>query len=228
MQPLNELALQPSAVWAIVPAKSLTEAKSRLAQVLSPDQRATLVLNLLKHTLQVLNILVEEQSLRGIIVVSSDPFITSQAEKLGGLPLLQSRPGSPETETDQLNQDLHAATTWAANQLAATQLLILPTDLPLLAPTDVREVLQRLAKNKAILVPDRTRQGTNALGLRTYLALNFDYRFGENSFAQHQAGLESRAIDYEVYERDSLAFDLDQAEDLNRLPKALRAALMEP
>ena len=57
-------------LWAIVPVKPLRRGKSRLADVLSGDQRAALNKKLLIHTLDTIT---QVPSLEQVLVVSRDP-----------------------------------------------------------------------------------------------------------------------------------------------------------
>ena len=224
MQPIDILAPKPESVWTIVPVKPLAEAKSRLAPILTTSERASVALNLLKHTLQVLQELVKAKKSAGTLVVSSDPYILNEAEKLSALTLLQTRDGSEAKDNEALNRDLQVATNWAITKLKATRLLILPADLPWLTSFDISELLS--LEYKAILAPDRVRLGTNALVLPAQIALSFAYSFGENSFKLHQEQLSRRGVPYGVVYLDNLAFDLDQAEDLAQLTPSLKNSLL--
>ncbi len=62
---------------ALIPVKSLNEAKSRLADSLTHEQRKTLVLEMLHH---VITTLLASNVLAGVTVVSPDPFVLEKAE----------------------------------------------------------------------------------------------------------------------------------------------------
>lgn len=116
--------------WAIIPVKPLRESKSRLAAVLSPDERADLTGFLLQRTLK---ILLQTPLIDRIMVVSRDPEALKLARQGGAVTLAEGdRPG--------LNVALLRAAYVAAAQ-RATSLLILPSDLPLLTVADVEMML---------------------------------------------------------------------------------------
>jgi 2-phospho-L-lactate/phosphoenolpyruvate guanylyltransferase len=227
LQSLEEMVQSSMVVWAIVPAKPLTQAKTRLSPILKAEQRAALARNLLKRTLRILQTLKEERKLAGTLVISSDYQLLSLAEKLGAVALLQKPGETGQNENAQLNHDLRAATNWIGNNLTADQLMILPTDLPLLLPADVCELLDLAVGAEAVLAPDRLRQGTNALVLKLEVAKDFEYRFGENSCEQHLEWLAERARRYHVYYHENLAFDLDRVEDFKELPEELKKNLLQ-
>ena len=57
-------------IWAIIPVKPLRDSKSRLAHILSSDQRADLTSRLLGRTLDTLN---DVMAITQTLVVSRDP-----------------------------------------------------------------------------------------------------------------------------------------------------------
>lgn len=116
--------------WAIIPVKPLRESKSRLAAVLSPDERAELTGFLLQRTVKILS---QTPLIDRIMVVSRDPEALKLARQSGAVTLAEGdRPG--------LNVALLRAAYVAAAQ-RATSLLILPSDLPLLTLADVEMML---------------------------------------------------------------------------------------
>lgn len=116
--------------WAIIPVKPLRESKSRLAAVLSPDERADLTGFLLQRTITILS---QTLLIDRIMVVSRDPEALKLARQSGAVTLVEGdRPG--------LNVALLRAAYVAAAQ-RATSLLILPSDLPLLTVADVEMML---------------------------------------------------------------------------------------
>lgn len=116
--------------WAIIPVKPLRESKSRLAAVLSPDERADLTGFLLQRTIK---ILLQTPLIDRIMVVSRDTEALKLARQSKAVTLAEGdRPG--------LNVALLRAAYVAAAQ-RATGLLILPSDLPLLTVADVEMML---------------------------------------------------------------------------------------
>ncbi len=187
--------------WAIVPVKHLRQAKSRLAQVLTPNQRATLGRALLARTLDVLTV---QPDLAGVLVVSADPTALALAKARGAVALM-------EIEVS-LNAALAQATAWLAER-GAEATLVIPADLPFLSGEDVAGLLALAGPPPAVvLAPDRREQGTNAL-LSAPPGL-IPYAFGMGSFARHQALCRARGVPCRLYRSPGLAFDLDLPEDL--------------
>jgi len=117
-------------IWAIIPVKPLRESKSRLAGVLTADERASLTSRLLQRTLSILK---QVPALDRVMVVSRDPVVLKIARQGGAMTLVEGdRPG--------LNTALRRAAYVAAAQWASG-LLILPCDLPLLTVADVNMML---------------------------------------------------------------------------------------
>jgi 2-phospho-L-lactate guanylyltransferase len=190
------------ALWAIVPVKPLRHGKSRLAEVLSQDERADLNQRLLVHTLDTLGNIPEIDQ---VLVVSRDPAALALARDHGARTV-------QENGSNELNLALTRATVVARSYITGS-VLILPADLPLLTPEDVRSMLDKASNPPVVVVtPDRHRLGTNAL-LVSPVGL-IEYEFGPGSFQRHcQRALEKGAR-LEICELPSLALDVDMPEDL--------------
>jgi hypothetical protein len=67
-------------IWAVVPAKTLEQAKTRLAQVLSPEERRVLSLAMLRDVLGALR---GAQHLAGVAVVTADAALEKAASAAG-------------------------------------------------------------------------------------------------------------------------------------------------
>jgi 2-phospho-L-lactate/phosphoenolpyruvate guanylyltransferase len=190
-------------VVAVVPVKDLAGTKSRLTPILDPGARAGLTLYMMGRVVS---------SLRGagvenVGVVSPDGIVLGEAEDRGAVPIRQESRG--------LNPALEEGRRWAVDRGAST-LLVLPADLPLLDPDDVRAVLEEMGEEPSVVIsPDRAHAGTNALLLRPPDALPF--AFGIGSYEAHLRAARERVLDVHVCERPHLAFDLDTAGDLARL-----------
>lgn len=191
------------ALWAIVPVKPLQRGKSRLAGVLTREERANLNRYLLSHTLETLT---EIKDIENILVVSRDPAALSLARDYGARTVQEK--GSPH-----LNVALTRATL-VAKEYTTRGVLIVPADLPLITPQDVKTMLA-LAKDPPVVVvaPDRHREGTNAL-LVCPIGL-IEYDFGPGSFNRHCQLAEQVGARLEVVELPSLALDVDLPEDLD-------------
>jgi 2-phospho-L-lactate guanylyltransferase len=191
--------------WAIVPVKPLRRAKSRLAAVLSRDERASLSQRMLEHTLDVLS---QVPEIERTLVVSRDSRALAIARQHGARTVTER--GAPE-----LNNALIRATL-VAKTYGVAGVLVLPADLPLLKDEDIRELIER-AQNPPVMVivPDRHRSGTNALLTRPAGLIEYD--FGPESFERHVARAESAGARLEICEIASVGLDVDLPEDLDYL-----------
>jgi 2-phospho-L-lactate guanylyltransferase len=190
-------------VFAVVPVKDLWGTKSRLKPILNPGARAGLTIYMMGRVVSA----IRDAGVENVCVVSPDPIVLDEVLKRGATPLLQESRG--------LNPALEEGRRWAMER-GGSSLLILPADLPLLDPEDVRAVLDGIGEEDSIVIaPDGTRSGTNALMLRPADALPFS--FGPGSYEAHLQAARERGLAVRVCERPHLAFDLDTAEDLARL-----------
>jgi 2-phospho-L-lactate guanylyltransferase len=194
-------------LWAIVPVKPLRRGKSRLAGTLTEDERTALNQELLEHTLKVLSSLKE---LDQVLVVSRDPQALTIARNHGAKTVQED--GQPH-----LNTALARATVMA--QVHSTRgILVLPADLPLLTPDDVRALIDRAAKPPVVVIaPDRHGKGTNALLMVPSGQIEYD--FGEGSFQRHCDRAIKSGARLEIVELPSLGLDLDLPEDLEMIRK---------
>jgi len=196
-------------LWAIVPVKPLRWGKSRLAGVLSQEERKDLNSHLLIHTLETLNAIPE---IEHVLVISRDPAALSLARSHGARTVQEN--GAPE-----LNIALARATIVAKNY-STSGVLIVPADLPLITPEDVRAMLD-LAKDPPVVVlaPDRHRSGTNALLVCPVGLIEYD--FGPGSFQRHCERAHQAGARLEICELPSIALDMDLPEDLELVGKQI-------
>lgn len=198
-------------LWAIVPVKPLRRGKSRLANVLSFNERTDLNRHLLQNTLDTLNRIPEIEQM---LVVSRDSEALALARELGARTVQENR-----------NSDLNIAlarATVVAKSYATRGVLILPVDLPLITPEDIQTMLDRVGKPPVVVVaPDRAYDGTNALLVCP--AGLIEYQYGEGSFERHCDLAKEVGARLEICELPSLALDLDNPEDLELVAQELTA-----
>jgi 2-phospho-L-lactate guanylyltransferase len=196
-------------LWAIVPVKPLHSGKTRLANVLTQEQRTELNRRLLAHTVDALKAIPD---IEHVLVVSRDPAALSLAREHGARTVKES--GAPK-----LNIALARATA-IVKSYATRGVLIVPADLPLITPDDVRTMLKLADQPPVVVVaPDHRRKGTNAL-LVCPVGL-IEYEFGTDSFRQHCQRAKQAGARLEICELPSLALDMDLPEDLEQVRKAL-------
>jgi 2-phospho-L-lactate guanylyltransferase len=203
-------------VWAIVPVKPLRRGKSRLAGVLSESERTDLNRRLLDHTLETLTAVPE---IEHVLVVSRDPAALALARDHGAWTVQEN--GAPH-----LNVALERATIVAKNY-ATRGALIVPADLPLITPEDIRVIIERGKKPPVVVVaPDRRRYGTNALLVSPVGFIQ--YNFGPNSFQRHCDRAVQAGARLEIVELPSLGLDMDLPEDLDMVSEELGGYLRKP
>lgn len=145
-------------VWAVVVARLGATAKSRLAPVLTGEQRALLARAMLADVLAA----VQGAGLPTLAVLASDGPAVGQAS--GGL----WWDGSVGQVVPDPGGGMNAAVSAgirAAMDAGADRVLVLPGDVPLARAEDIRAVLSAAgSESRGIgLVRDRWRAGTNAL-----------------------------------------------------------------
>ncbi len=136
---------RPGRVVAIVPVGALAGAKSRLGAVLDAEERLELTLHLARTTIAAC---VATPEIAETIVVTPDDTIRRLAEELGARPLRQ-RDGGLNRGIDAGRDDALAG--------GATAVLILPIDLPDVAPAAIEEILSTLAPSASPARRDRPR-----------------------------------------------------------------------
>lgn len=197
------------ALWAIVPVKPLRRGKSRLAGVLTQDERTDLNRFLLSHTLETLTSIEE---IENILVVSRDPAALALARDYGARTV-------QEKGTPHLNVALARATV-VVREYKTRGVLIVPADLPLLTPEDVQMMLG-YAKDPPVVVvaPDRHREGTNALIICPVGIIAYD--FGPHSFQRHCDLAKKAGARLKIVDLPSFALDVDLPEDLDSVSNEL-------
>lgn len=189
-------------IWAIVPVKPLRRGKSRLADVLSEEERTRLNRLFLEHILQVLN---QTPGIGQKLVVSRDPAALAIAREFTARTLL-------EDGSQQLNLALERATL-VAKTYGANGVLILPADIPLATSEDLQKVLTTAKRHPSVtIVPDRHENGTNALLVVPPGAIK--YQYGPGSFHTHCELARQNGLNLQILHSTNLGLDLDTPADL--------------
>jgi 2-phospho-L-lactate guanylyltransferase len=193
---------------AILPIKSLTGAKQRLAGQLAPGPRRALAEAMYSDVVTALR---RSQAVQAMLVVSSDHIAQRIAGGHGADVLEDAGVGHSEAAA--------LGITYAIEHGAARVLLV-PGDCPLLSPAELDELIARpTPERSALIVPDRHGTGTNALLLTPPRSLT--PAFGPDSCARHQRLADEQGTPAEVVEVPTLALDVDTAEDLEALQERL-------
>jgi 2-phospho-L-lactate/phosphoenolpyruvate guanylyltransferase len=196
---------------AIVPVKGLTVANGRLDGVLSPDERKRLAEALF---LDLIVKLPRSRSIDDVLVVTADESIARQARWFGHKVLVQKK--------DEGHSEAASAGARAAMADGAARVVMLPVDCPML---DVDELDAHVGRSPrtALIVPDQHGTGTNALVLAPPDV--FVPAFGPDSCARHVSRARASGISFALAEIESIAIDLDTAEDFTLLRDKL---LLDP
>lgn len=191
-------------MWALIPVKTFSAAKTRLAPVLAPPDRAALARTML---LDVLDALRDCRRISGIAIISREASLPDIANHYGAVLLA-------EPADSDLSRAVGRGLDWARARSDIDTLLIVPGDLPLLDPDDVERLAAAAADSYAIS-PARDENGTNALVLPR--PFRFQPDFGPGSFARHLAALRADGQAPIVHRSVGISLDIDTASDLNRL-----------
>lgn len=209
-------------IAAVVPVKDLARAKRRLGAALSPGQREQLCLAMLADVLAALR---SAGAVGRVYVTSRDPRVLATAGREGTQPL-------PDRAAD-LNGAVGEALL-AVAAAGARAVLVVPGDVPLITPEEVRHLVRTGAGPRAdrplVRVAPTRDGGTGALFLRPPLLL--PPSFGPDSCARHLRAARAAGAIAEVCPLPGPGNDLDRPEDLNRFleferPTHTRSFLLE-
>lgn len=195
--------------WIAILARDPRRAKSRLAPLLPPRERALLARAMLGDVLVAARAAVDGR----VLVVTESDEVRELAARHGAEVLHVSARG------------MRAAARAAARYLAASgcpALLLLPADVPFVSARELRRVLAAARSAAVVVVPDRRRSGTNALALRPPLV--FAPLFGERSFPRHIEAARSGGLRWRAFSSPALAVDIDDVRDLRYLYRWRRRA----
>ena len=186
--------------FVIIPVKGLDEAKSRLSPLLFDNERKEFCLKMLEDVLVAVKTMKDVQQ---TLVVSADPLVLRVAKNFDAVPFKESQPS--------LNQAISEAIRWCI-QRGAGSVLILPADIPAVAPMDLNRIFSLGKKAAMVISPSRSEDGTNALFLTPSNAIPTFY--GRHSFQRHIEEVSMRGIRYCVAKSRRIALDIDTNEDL--------------
>ena len=182
-----------------VPVKSLARSKSRLAGLLSRQERAALTLALANDVLDAC-LAVEGWE---VWVVSPDPAVLGLASSRGAHPFFESNP-SLLAAVRQVE---------AAVISPGAELAVVLGDLPWLKAGELRRALR--TEGPVVAAPAASDGGTNLLLRRPPAAI--PARFGPASFAKHLWHARRRGLPLVEVRSPGLEHDLDRPSDLVRV-----------
>ena len=190
-------------IFALLPVKSLHNAKKRLTGFLSADQREKLARILYRQTLGALR---QAEGIDRVIVVTNDSDVAEHARSSGILVF---------EENEQVSHSVSAdAACLRAIKLGATTVLLVPIDVPLVTPADFSR-LAAAARPGVVLVPSADGTGTNAMA-RTPPDV-IESRFGPGSCRAHLDQARLKNVPADILRLPGLMFDIDTPKDVAEL-----------
>ncbi|HVP42262.1 MAG TPA: 2-phospho-L-lactate guanylyltransferase [Terriglobales bacterium] len=200
----------------LIPVKDLREAKQRLGEVLSQEQRTLLAEAMLTDVVEA--VLGWKQH-PPVALVTSYPFAIRLARDCG-FDVIEDRENPGETGAI-------AMATRVALERGARETLVLPGDMPLLTTAELEAVYAAAPRQGVVLVPSADRRGSNAV-LRRPADL-IPLRFGNDSFVPHLNAARATGKQVVVPEFEGIGLDVDTPADLAALlslPTRSRAQLL--
>lgn len=190
----------------LIPIKDPAQAKSRMAPLLTEEERRIVAWAMFEDLVDALAPLPYP-----VVLVTSSPRASRRAALLKWRVI-------PEREQTSESASVDAASRLLADE-GVEAVLRLPADIPLIQSADIAELLTRpICPPAAVLVPSHDRRGTNAL-LRTPPDL-FPSRFGPDSYALHCREAARVGARLKIERNPRLALDLDDAADIARFMAA--------
>jgi len=190
----------------VLPVKSLDEAKTRLAPVLEPLERAALTLAMLEDVIDATSLLPGWETW----VLSPDEAVLEVAARRGVTPISEARP--------PLAAAIHQAEEEAVERGASALAVLLP-DTPLITGAALTRAVHTLGP--VVIAPARDETGTNLLLRRPPTTIPSS--FGLDSYRKHLQAAGQNDVPIAVVEQPELAFDLDAPEDILRVLNSRRA-----
>lgn len=186
-------------IVAIVPMKPLLRAKTRLADALTPSERAAVSLGMLCRVVAA----AQASSLGGVWVIGGDAVVKQAVERAGA------------TWRKDCGADLNASIALAMRQAfkCGKSALYLPADLPFVTACDVNALLSASQDGATLaLAPAKRDGGTNAMLIP--FGSPFRPALGKRSFCRHKAQAQRLGIAFAVCESEGFGIDLDTPADL--------------
>jgi len=188
---------------AIVPVKTLADAKRRLSRHLTIQERRLLVLAMLED---VLNAIQASNAFQETIAVSPDKTVIVAAAKHGSKTLLQNGPG--------LNTGIQQATSLSTKTGATTTANIL-ADIPLIQPQDFDEILRIGSDSSRVILSPSFDGGTNIMLRSPPNIINHSY--GRWSFTRHLRYAQKKHVPVYAVSNARSSFDVDTIDDLRNI-----------
>jgi len=188
----------------LIPVKSLTTAKQRLAAALDQERRSQLAEAMLR------DVMIAAAGLLGridVALVTGDARARALAAEFGFLAIDDPR---NESETAAIEM----ATAWC-EQRGYDTTVVVPGDIPLITSGELQRVLDAAPAEGAVFVPAYDRRGSNCI-LRRPAAI-IPLRFGNDSFLPHCEAMGQTGRELVILEMPGIGLDVDNPHELELL-----------
>lgn len=185
----------------LIPIKSLQRAKQRLAGVLSADERAGLVLAMLRDLLGALG----TWETGNVWIISADDAVIATGRAFGAQAIREAR-----------SHGYNEAVLVGLESLPLdTSVVVLPGDLPCAIGAELKQLATAQPSTDAQIhvVPDRDRMGTNGLYLSSPRLIK--PAFGPHSFDAHKQAARAAGAKLSPMRLTGLGKDIDTPDDLS-------------
>ena len=230
---------------AIVPIKGLTQAKQRLAPLLSGPERRALMTHMIDD---VLSVVCQTEGISGVVVITNDEDVRTQARlynaRIMAEPGARDLPGAGDLKAlastnkepgangngietvgvERLNQVFAMAMKQLAEE-GEDGVLLLPADVPLITVENLKQMLAHHQRPGVTIVPASADGGTNAMMVSPPQLITPGY--GHRSCQRHSEFARAVGIEPQVLESPGtdtgtagLGLDVDTVDDLRELMAA--------
>lgn len=194
--------------WAVIPAKSFAEGKSRLTH-LSALARVRLARELFAHVIACVH---AARDVAGVLVLTNGDDVAERARARGANVLFDISRPAHAGQSGHLGRVVDAGLAHLG-RLGVGTAIVLMADLPELSPADVDDLIASARQRAMVVVPDRRELGTNALALSPPDRLSTC--FGHvDSFTRHLDRARRSDLAVHVHRSVGLARDIDVPTDL--------------
>ncbi len=188
----------------LIPVKSLSAAKQRLAKALDQAHRSALAEAMLR------DVLTAAWGVRGridVALVTSDARAEAMAAEFGFGVIADER---NESETAAIEM----ATAWCEERGYDTTIVV-PGDIPMITSDELHRVLDAAPDEGAVFVPAYDRRGSNCILRRP--ASIIPLRFGNDSFLPHCEAMRRTGKQLIILELEGIGLDIDNPQELELL-----------
>jgi 2-phospho-L-lactate/phosphoenolpyruvate guanylyltransferase len=187
----------------VIPVRSFTRGKSRLAASFGRDSLAHSLLGYRSHEEFVRGLAdraVDAAAARPTAIVSSAPEVVEWASNRGL---------SVVADSGSLDSAAAAGREWAT-QLGCVRVVVVHADLPDIVSLD--SVAADAGAAVMVIVPCHRGDGTPVLSVP--VAATFEFSYGPGSFDRHCAAAKRAGLDVHVVHDAAMSFDIDGPDDL--------------